>query len=218
MRPAPGVAALVVAAAVAAPGCAVTSGSTRESVGETIHSISVSNTVQIRYQADPVLAPLGLAVSTDRREVFVSGLVQNEAQRARALAIARDTPGVLDAYFVETDLPGRPVSRGHYHASPEAVWQAVLAAVRALGYPIARQEAGRALYTEWRRLAPSWETLWLATQERMRLALYPHGGVVTVIVVADRLDEGSLSWQTGRERAILRGIQEALAPTSTPGS
>ncbi len=208
--------ALVLAAAAALSGCAVTAGSPRESVGETIHSLSASNTIQIRYQADPVLAPLGLRVRTYRREVFVSGLAQNEAQRARALAIARDTPGILDAYFVDTDRPGRPVSRAHYEAGAEAVWAAMVAAVRAAGYRIARQQVGRSLETEWRFLPGSWGTLGLTTRERMRLALYGHGAIVTVIAVADRLDEGSLPWQIEREQTMLRNIREALASAAPP--
>ncbi|MBI2164721.1 MAG: hypothetical protein HYU32_11530, partial [candidate division NC10 bacterium] len=42
---------------------------------------------------------------------------------------------------------------------------------------------------------------------------FPHGhanGVVTVIAVVDRLDEGSVSWQIEREQAVLDGIREAL--------
>jgi hypothetical protein len=212
------IAVLVLAAGVSVAGCAVTSGSPRESVGATIHSISVSNTVQIRYQADRLLAPLGLRVQTYRREVFISGLVQNDAQRARAVAIARDTPGVLDAYFVDTDLPARPVSRQHYRASAQDVWAATVAAVRANGYQTERQQEGRTLVTSWRRLNPGWPTLWLPTQERVRLALYPHGDVVTVIAVADRLDEASLSWQIEHEQTILRNIQDALSSTAASGS
>jgi hypothetical protein len=187
-------------------------------VGGAVHSISVSNTIQIRYQADRLLAPLGLTVETYRREVFISGLVQNDAQRARAVAIARDTPGVLDAYFVDTDLPGRPVSRQHYRAGAQNVWAATLAAVRANGYQIEQQQEGRTLVTSWRRLNPGWPTLWLPTQERVRLTLYPHGDIVTVIAVADRLDEGTLSWHLGREQTILRNIQEALASAASSGS
>ncbi|MBI3122340.1 MAG: BON domain-containing protein [candidate division NC10 bacterium] len=207
-----GTTVLVLAAAFLA-GCAVTSGSTRESVGETIHSISVSNTIQFRYQGDRVLAPLGLRVETYRREVFVSGLVQNDAQRVRAVAIARDTPGVLAAYFVDTDLPGRPVSRAHCRAGAEQVWSALVAAVRAAGYQVEERREGRSLVTSWRRLSPSWRTLWMGSQERVRLSLFPHGhanGVVTVIAVVDRLDEGSVSWQIEREQAVLDGIREAL--------
>ena len=218
MNRAPGVTVLLLAAAVSAAGCAVTSGSPRESVGGAVHSISVSNTIQIRYQADRLLAPLGLTVETYRREVFISGLVQNDAQRARAVAIARDTPGVLDAYFVDTDLPGRPVSRQHYRASAQDVWAATVAAVRANGYQIEQQQEGRGLVTGWRRLNPSWPTLWLPSQERVRLALYPHGDVVTVIAVVDRLDEGNLFWQLGREQTILRNIQEVLASAASSGS
>jgi len=212
------IAVLVLAAGVSVAGCAVTSGSPRESVGATIHGISVSNTVRIRYQADRLLAPLGLAVQTYRREVFISGLVQNDAQRARAVAIARDTPGVLDAYFVDMDLPGRPVSRQHYRASAKDVWAATVAAVRANGYQTEQQQEGRTLVTNWRRLNPGWPTLWLPTQERVRLALYPHGDVVTVIAVADRLDEASLAWQIQHEQTILRNIQDALSSTTASGS
>lgn len=202
--------AVLALAAFTVAGCAVTSGSTRESVGETIHSISVSNTVQIRFQGDRVLAPLGLRVETYRREVFVSGLAQNDAQRARAIAIARDTPGVLTAYFVDTDPPGQPVSRAHYRASAEQVWSAAVAAVRAAGYQIEERQAGRTLVTSWRRLASSWRTLWLENQERVRLSLFPHRDVVTVIAVVDRLDEGGVSWQIEREQAVLEGIRKAL--------
>jgi hypothetical protein len=214
----PSLAVLLLAAAVSVAGCAVTSGSHRESVGGSVHSISVSNTIQVRYQADRLLAPLGLKVETYRREVFISGLAQDDAQRARAVAIARDTPGVLDAYFVDTDLPGRPVSRAHYRASAAQVWAAAVAAVHAHGYVIQQQQEGRSLVTSWRRLEPGWVNLWLPTQERARLALYAHGDVVTVIAVADRLDEQTLSWQLDREEIILRTVQEKLASPPTPGS
>jgi hyperosmotically inducible protein len=216
MRRGPSIAVLVLAAAVAVPGCAVTSGSPRESVGEGVHSVSVSNTVQIRYQADRLLAPLGLKVETYRREVFISGLVQNDAQRAHAVAIARDTPGVLDAYFVDTDLPGRPVSRAHFRASVGDVWAVTVAAVRAAGYQIEQQQEGRTLVTSWRHLDSGWVNLWLAAQERMRLALYRHGDVVTVIAVADRLDEVTLSWQINREKNMLRDIGVAMNPPAPP--
>jgi len=210
-------------------GCAFTSGSTRESVGETIHSISVSNTIQFRYQGDPVLAPLGLKVETYRREVFISGLAQNDAQQARAVAIARDTPGVLAAYFVETTLPGRPVSRAHYKARAAEVWAAILTAIRAAGYQIEKRQDESSLVTEWRRVAPSWRTLWISTYERIRLALYADGhagghapghasGVVMVIAVADRQDEGSLNWQIEREETILRAIRDVLSRAASTRS
>lgn len=218
MNQAPGVAVLLLAAVFSAGGCAVTSNSPRESVGGAVHSLSVSNTIQIRYQADRLLAPLGLTVETYRQEVFISGLAQNDAQRARAVAIARDTPGVLDAYFVDMDLPGRPVSRQHYRASAQEVWAATLAAVRANGYQIEKQEERRSIVTGWRPVNLGWATTWLPTQERVRLALYPHGEVVTVIAVADRLDAGSLSWPLQREKTILRNIQEALTGSAASGA
>lgn len=208
---------LLLAAAGSSAGCAFTSGSSRESVGGTIHSLTASNTIRLRYQGDQILAPLGLKVETYRREVFISGLVQNDAQRARAVAIARDTPGVLAAYFVDTDLPGRPVTRAHYRASVEQVWAATLAAVRAAGYQIEERRNNRALITRWRWLAPSWRTLWLGTQERVRLVLYPSGNTVMVIAVVDHLDAGRLTWQIVGERSILQSIQENLsAPPASP--
>jgi hypothetical protein len=205
-------------AAASLGGCAFASGSTLESVGQTIHSISVSNTIQFRYQGDRVLAPLGLKVETYRQEVFVSGLVQNDAQRARALAVARDTPGVLAAYFVDTDLPGRPVSRAHFRASVDRVWAVAAGAVRAAGYQIEDRQDGRSLVTRWRWVTPAWRTLWLGTQERIRLALHPLGDVVTVIAIADRLDLGSPAWQIEREHSLLRAIREALGHAALLGS
>ncbi len=191
-------------------GCAVTTGSTRESVGEAVHSTRITSMIALRYQADRVLAPLGLRVETYRREVFISGLVQDDAQRARAVTTARDTPGVLAAYFIDTDLPSRPVTRAYYRATPEEVWGAVLAAVRAAGYQIEDRRDGRSLVTQWKRVQPDWRTLWLSTHERVRLALYPHGEIVTVIAVVDRLDGGTLISQTRSEETILRNIREAL--------
>ncbi len=210
-----GVLALVAASLV---GCAITPGSTRESVGEAMHSMATSNVIQWRYQQDRVLAPLGLTVETYRREVFVSGLAQHDAQRERAVAIALDSAGVAAAYFVDTDYPGRPVSREHYHASAEQVWAAAVSAVRAAGYQIAERKDGRTLVTDWKRLPPSWRSLWLATHERVRLTLHPQGDVVTVIAVADRLDEASLPWQLEREQAILNKIRAALGPSTAPRS
>lgn len=214
------IAVFILAAGVPVAGCAVTSGSPRESVGQTIHSMSATTTIQIRYQADRLLGPLGLEVQSYKGEVFVSGLAQNDAQRERAVAIARDTPGVLDAYFVEMDLPGRPVSRQHYRASSQKVWAATVAAVRANGYQIDRQQEGRTLVTNWRWMNPGWVNMGLPSQERMRLALYAHGDVVTVIAVADRLDEETLSWQIWREQTMLQNIQDALtsAPFTVPPS
>ena len=205
----------VAALAIFLAGCALTSGSERESVGEGMHSIRISTAIRLRYQADRVLAPLGLTVETFKREVFISGLAQNEAQRSRAMAIARETSGVVAAYFVDTDLPGRPVSRAHIRAGKERVWGASLAAVREAGYRIETEQERRFLVTRWKQVAPSWVTLWEATHGRIRLALYPNGEEVTLIAVADRLDEGSLRWQITEEEALLRRIQ-TLAAQTTP--
>jgi hypothetical protein len=108
------------------------------------------------------------------------------------------------------------VSRAHFRASVGDVWAVTVAAVRAAGYQIEQQQEGRTLVTSWRRLDSGWVNLWLATQERMRLALYPHGDVVTVIAVADRLDEVTLSWQINREKNMLRDIGVAMNPPAPP--
>jgi hypothetical protein len=65
---------------------------------------------------------------------------------------------------------------------------------------------------------PSWRTLWLETQERIQLSLYPQGNMVTVIAVADRLDQGATPWLIDREQAILRGLEAALRAAVLPGS
>ncbi len=201
--------------AIPLAGCAVTSGSSRESFGEAIHSNRITGEIEARFQVDRVLAPLGLKVETYRREVFVSGLVQTDAQRARAVAIARNTSGVLDAYFVDTDPPDRPVTRAHIRANGETVWAAALVAIHTAGYQIEDRRDGHTLVTQWRRVPGNWWTLWLTTRERMRLALYPHGQIVTVIAVSDRQDGGSLTWQIEREETILQAIQKAIDVTAS---
>jgi hypothetical protein len=91
-----------------------------------------------------------------------------------------------------------------------------VAVVCAAGYQIEQQQEAISLMTSWRRLDPGWVNLWPPTQERMRLALYPHGSVVTVIAVADRLDEASFPWQINREENMLRDIGVALNSPAPP--
>jgi hypothetical protein len=165
----------------------------------------------LRYQADPMLAPLGLEVTADSGEVFIAGAVPSEVHRERALTVARQTGGVTAAYFVDVDRPDRPVTFERFRAGPAQTWGAAVAAARGAGWRMQDETAERDLTTASRRVGGTWITLGNATQARLRLQLHPRGEAVTVIAVVERLDAADLGWCLEEERRIIRGIGEILA-------
>ncbi len=54
----------------------------------------VAEAVASRLAMDPLLAGPGVTVSEEQGVVTLRGVVANEAQRARAVSMARGTPGV----------------------------------------------------------------------------------------------------------------------------
>ncbi len=167
--------------------------------------------ITLRYQADPVLAPLGLEVRADTGEVFVAGAVQADWQRERALALARRGPGVEAAYFVDVDRPDRPVTFDRFRAEPARVWGATIAAVSATGWRVQDDAAERSLATLPRRVQGTWITLGIATQARLFVQLHPRGESVTVIATVERVDAADPEWCLGEERRVVRAIGENLA-------
>jgi len=165
----------------------------------------------LQYQADPILAPLGLEVTADRGEVFIAGAVQSESQRERALTLARQTGGVAAAYFVDVDRPDRPMTFERFRAGPAQTWEAALAAARGAGWRMQDEAVERNLRTASRRVAGTWVSLGIPTQARLRLRLHPRGESVTVIAVVERLDAADLGWCLDEERRIVRGIEAVLA-------
>jgi hypothetical protein len=165
----------------------------------------------LQYQADPILAPLGLEVTADRGEVFIAGAIQSESQRERALTVARQTGGVAAAYFVDVDRPDRPVTFERFRAGTAQTWEAAVAAARGAGWRIQDETAERDLMAASRRVGGTWVSLGIATQARLRLQLHPRGESVTVIAVVERLDAADLGWCLDEERRIVRGIEAILA-------
>jgi hypothetical protein len=167
--------------------------------------------IALRYQADPVLAPLGLEVTADAGEVFVAGAVQSDAQRERALTLARRGPGVQAAYFVDLDRPDRPLTFERFRSEPARVWEATVAAVAAGGWRPQDEAVERSLASVPRRVPGTWITLGIATQAHLSLQFHPRGDSVTVIATVERLDAADLAWCLGEERRLVRAIGENLA-------
>jgi len=173
-------------------------------------SLWAERVITLRYQADPVLAPLGLEVTADAGEVFVAGAVQHDWQRERALALARRGPGVEAAYFVDLDRPDRPVTFERFRAEPARVWGAAIAAVSVTGWRLQDETAERSLATVPRRVQGTWISLGIATEARLSLQLHPRGESVTVIATVQRGDAADLAWCLDEERRVVRAIGETL--------
>lgn len=181
-------------------------------------SLWIPPALTLRYQADPILAPLGLEVTADSGEVFIAGAVQSDRDRERALTLARQTGGVAAAYFVDVDRPDRPVTFERFQAAPARVWDAAVAAAREAGWQMQDEAAERSLTTAPRRVRGSWVSLGVATQGRLRLEFHPRGATVTVIAVVERLDAAELGWCLDEERRVVRGMGEHLATGAAASS
>ncbi len=83
------VAGLLVATLV---GCA--GGPTTSSTGEYIDDSTITTKIKSSFVADRMVSAFDINVKTFRRVVNLSGFVNTEAQKERAIAIARGTSGV----------------------------------------------------------------------------------------------------------------------------
>ncbi len=82
---------LLLLAAVLAVGC---SGTTGETLGQTIDDGSITSAVKAKLAAEQVSTLAGVNVSTTHGTVYLSGLVDNPTSRERAGEIARNVQGV----------------------------------------------------------------------------------------------------------------------------
>ncbi len=82
----------LVGAAIA--GCA--GGPTSSSTGEYIDDSAITTKVKSRFVADSMISAFDIHVETFRGVVVLSGFVNTDAQKERAIAIARSTAGVRD--------------------------------------------------------------------------------------------------------------------------
>jgi hyperosmotically inducible protein len=88
------VAALLVAAALSAAVVGCTSTPTQQSAGQAIDDGVVTAKVRAKLVEDPVTKAHQINVETFKGTVQLSGFVENDEARSRALQIARDTDGV----------------------------------------------------------------------------------------------------------------------------
>lgn len=75
-------------------GCAGTG--TRESTGEYIDDASITTRVKARFVQDEQISALRINVETFRGSVQLSGFANTEAERLRAVELARSVPGVKE--------------------------------------------------------------------------------------------------------------------------
>ncbi len=75
-------------------GCA--GGPTTSSTGEYIDDSAITTKVKSRFVADPMVSAYDIHVETFRGVVNLSGFVNTEAQKERAVTIARGTAGVRE--------------------------------------------------------------------------------------------------------------------------
>jgi osmotically-inducible protein OsmY len=84
--------AVVVVAALIIVGCAATS--SRESTGQFVDDASITTKVKSSFVADPTVSALSIGVETTRGVVHLSGIVDNEQERQRAIQMAQSVAGV----------------------------------------------------------------------------------------------------------------------------
>ena len=66
----------------------------RRSTGEVIDDAAITTKVKADLLADPMVSGFAISVETDRGVVSLTGIVNSEAERQRAVQIAQDVGGV----------------------------------------------------------------------------------------------------------------------------
>jgi len=75
-------------------GCAPTA--TRESTGEYLDDAAITTKVKTKLLGDPTISGFAVSVETFRGRVILSGFVNAQTQIDRAVALAREVPGVKE--------------------------------------------------------------------------------------------------------------------------
>lgn len=75
-------------------GCA--GGPTTASTGEYVDDSTITTKIKAGLVADRMVSAYDIKVETFRRTVILSGFVNTDAQKERAISIARSTGGVLE--------------------------------------------------------------------------------------------------------------------------
>ena len=74
--------------------CAPTA--TRESTGEYVDDSAITAKIKTKLLGDPTVSGFAVSVETFRGRVVLSGFVNSQAQVDRAIALAREVPGVRE--------------------------------------------------------------------------------------------------------------------------
>src|SRR3989337_4172035 len=74
--------------------CAPTA--TRESTGEYLDDSAITTKIKTKLLGDPVVSGFAVSVETFRGRVVLSGFVNSQTQSDRAVALAREVPGVRE--------------------------------------------------------------------------------------------------------------------------
>ena len=69
---------------------------TRESPGEWLDDSTITAKVKAKFLTDPVVSFFAISVETFRGVVILSGFVNTEQQRDRAVALSKEVPGVKE--------------------------------------------------------------------------------------------------------------------------
>jgi len=72
--------------------CAPTA--TRRATGEFIDDAAITTKIKTKLLGDPLVSGFAISVETFRGRVILSGFVNSQAQIDRAIALAREVPGV----------------------------------------------------------------------------------------------------------------------------
>ena len=78
--------------------CAPTA--TRESTGEYLDDSAITTKIKTKLLGDPLVSGFAISVETFRGRVILSGFVNSQAQVDRAVALAREVPGVREVQSV----------------------------------------------------------------------------------------------------------------------
>lgn len=84
----------VVVALASATGCAITSG--QSTTGQYVDDTTITTRVKSRYAQDADVAATRINVETLKGVVQLSGFATSTEEKAKAVSIARDVPGVKD--------------------------------------------------------------------------------------------------------------------------
>ena len=84
--------AVIILAALVLVGCAATS--SRESTGAYFDDAAITTKVKSSFVADPQVSALAINVQSSQGVVHLTGMVNNEQERQRAIQIAQAVQGV----------------------------------------------------------------------------------------------------------------------------